>query len=140
MITIKNFLTSFVGVKYKKNYFCEKNKVKWDSVPNAIKFKEKIINRYNCGQNDKVNIEIIFITDLESVTYSHYFQLSKPMIERKISKIIDRNPNLIKTLDHLPKPYKKHIIVEHWGFQHKGPNGIIYGFVPVNWMDLEPNC
>ena len=61
------------------------------------------------------------------------------MIERKFCKIIDRNPNLIKTLDHMPKPYKKHFIIKHWGFQHKGPNGLLYGFVPVYWMHLEPN-
>ena len=40
----------------------------------------------------------------------------------------------------MPKPYEKHIIIKHWGFQNEGPNGIIYGFVPVNWTDLEPNC
>ena len=62
------------------------------------------------------------------------------MIERKICQIIDRNPNLIKTLYHMPKPCKKHIINKHWGFQNEGPNGIIYGFVPVNWTDLETNC
>ena len=136
----KNFLDFVCWCKIQNEYFCERNKVILEIVPDTIKIQEKIINRYNCGQNDIVNIEIIFITDLESATYNHYFQLSKPMIERKICKIIDRNPNLIKTLDHMPKPYERHIIVKHWGFQHKGPNGIIYGFVPVNWMDLEPKC
>ena len=38
----------------------------------------------------------------------------------------------------MPKPYKRHIIIKHWGFQHKGPNEIIYGYVPINWMDLDP--
>ena len=136
----KNFLDFVCWCKIQKDYSCEKNEVKWDSVPNAIKIKAKIIKRYNCRQNDLVNIEIIFITDLESATYSHYFQLPKPMIERKICKIFHRNPNLIKTLDHMPKPYKKHIIIKHWGFQDKGPIGIIDDFIPVNWMDLEPNC
>ena len=60
------------------------------------------------------------------------------MLERKICQIIDRNPNLKKTLDHMAKPYKRHIIIKHWGFQHKGPLGIIYDYVPINWMDLEP--
>ena len=59
------------------------------------------------------------------------------MIERKICQIIDRNPNLIKTLD-LPKPYKRHIIKKHWSFPHEGPFGVIYDYVPINWMDLEP--
>ena len=139
MIT-KKLLDFVCWCKIQIDYFCEKNKVIWDSVPNAIKSKGKIIKRYNCRQNDLVNIEIIFIADLESATYSHYFQLPKPMIERKICKIIDRSPNLIKTLDHMPKPFKKHNIIKHWGFQHEGPNGTMYGFVPVNWMDLEPNC
>ena len=60
------------------------------------------------------------------------------MLERKICQLIDRNPNLIKTLDHMPKPYKRHIIIKHWGFQHKGPLGKINDYVPINWMDLEP--
>ena len=37
----------------------------------------------------------------------------------------------------MPNPYKRHIIIKHWGFQHEGPFGINI-YVPVNWMDLEP--
>ena len=121
------------------DYFCEKNRVIWDSLPHAIKIMEKIIKRYNCRQDDLVNIEIIFITDLKSATYGHYIQLPRTMLERKICQIIDRNPNLIKRLDNMPNPYKRHIIIKHWGFQHEGPFGIKY-YVPVNWMDLEPHC
>ena len=120
-------------------YFCEKNKVIWKIVPDIIKIQEKIIRRYNCRQNDLVHIEITFITDLKSATYNHYFQLPKPMIERKICQIIDRNPNLIKILDHMPDPYKRHIIIKHWGFQNEAPDGIIYDYMAVDWMDLEPN-
>ena len=60
------------------------------------------------------------------------------MIERKICQIFDRNPNLIKILDHMPKPYKRHIIIKHWGIQNEDDE-IINGYVPANWMDLEPN-
>ena len=38
----------------------------------------------------------------------------------------------------MPKPYKRHIIIKHWGIRHKGPLGVIYDYVPRNWMDLEP--
>ena len=34
----------------------------------------------------------------------------------------------------MPKPFKKHII-----FKLKLPNGIICRYIPVNWMDFEPN-
>ena len=121
------------------DYFCEKNWVIWDSLPHAIKIMEKIIKRYNCSQNDLVNIEIIFITDLKSATYSHYIQLPRTMLERKICQIIDRNPNLIKRLNNMPDPYKRHFIIKHWGFQHEGPFGI-RDYMPVNWMYLDPNC
>ena len=84
-----------------------------------------------------MHIEIIFITDLKSATYNHYFQLPKPMIERKICQIIDRNPNLIKILDHMPDPYKSSVVIKHWGIHYD--HDIIFGFVPANWMDLEPD-
>ena len=135
----KKFVDFVCWCKIQNEYFCEKNKVVWKIVPDTIKNQEKILKRYNCGQNDLVYIEIIFIIDLESTTYNQYFQLPKPMIERKICQIIDRNPNLIKILDHMPEPFKGHIIIKHWGFQNEGHGGIIYGFVPANWMDLEPN-
>ena len=61
------------------------------------------------------------------------------MIERQICQIIDRNPNLIKKLDHIPKVYKRHIIIKHWGIRHEGLDGIIYDYTPVTWMDLQPN-
>ena len=78
----KKFHTFSCWCKIQNDYFCEKNKVIWDSLPHAIKIGEKIIKRYNCRQDDLVNIEIIFITDLESATYSHYFQLPRTMLER----------------------------------------------------------
>ena len=96
------------------------------------------MRRSNCRQNDLVYIEIIFITDLESATYNHYFQLPKPMIERKICQIIDHNPNLIKIIDHMPEPYKRYIIIEHWSIQNEADE-VINGLVQANWMDLEPN-
>ena len=133
----KKFHTFSCWCKIQNDYFCEKNKVIWDIGPNANKIKEKIIKRYGCRQNDLASIEIIFITNLESATYSHYFQLPKTMLERKICQIIDRNPNLIKRLDNMPNPYKRHIFIKLWGFQHEGPFGI-NNYVPVNWMDLEP--
>ena len=121
-----------------QNKYCrEKNRVIWHFVPDIIKIQEKIIKRYDCEQDDLVYIEIVFISDLKSATYNHYFQLPKPMIERKMCQIIDRNPNLIKRLVHMPEPYKRHIIIKHWGMQYD--DEIIYGFVPANWMDLEPN-
>ena len=55
-------------------------------------------------------------------------------------QIIDRNPNLIKRLDNMPEPYKRNIIIKHWGFKHVGPLGKIIDYVPINWTNLEPNC
>ena len=40
----------------------------------------------------------------------------------------------------MPKPYKRHIITKYWGFKHRGPLGKINDYVPINWMNLEPNC
>ena len=39
----------------------------------------------------------------------------------------------------MPEPYKRHIVIKHWGFRNDCPNGIIYDYIPVNWMDLQPN-
>ena len=39
----------------------------------------------------------------------------------------------------MPEPYKRHFIIKHWGIQNEDTNGIIYDFIPVNWMDLQSN-
>ena len=41
------------------------------------------------------------------------------MIERKICQIIDRNPNLIKTLDHMPKLIKDILLLNIGVFNTK---------------------
>ena len=64
--------------------------------------------------------------------------MPKSTIERKICQIIDHNPNLIRILDHMPKPYKRHIIIKHWGYENEDDE-IINGLVQANWMDLKPN-
>ena len=61
------------------------------------------------------------------------------MVERKISQIINRNPNLLKIVDDMPEPYKKHICMRHWGIRCEDNDEIVYFFVPANWMELEPN-
>ena len=134
----RKFLDFIFWCKIQNNYFCEKIDMQWIDAPN-IKIQKDIISRRNCNQNDLVYIEIVFITDLDCATYIHYFQLPKPMIERKICQIIDFNPNLIKILDHMPDPYKIHVITKRWGFQNDAPDGTIYDYLPVDWTNLEPN-
>ena len=119
------------------DYFCEKNILIRKIVPDIVKIQAEKIRRNKCRLNDLVYMELVFITDLESATYNHYFQLPKPMIERKMCQTIDRNPKLIKILDHMPKPYKRHIIIKHWVI--RGDDDTINGLVPANWMDLEAN-
>ena len=104
-----------------------------------IKIQNDLISRRKCNQKVLVNIKIKFVTDLIYATYIHYFQLPKPMIERKFFLMIDRNSKLIKVLNHMPDPYKKHIIIKHWCFQYKCHDGVIRNYYPINWMDLEPN-
>ena len=123
--------------KIQNEYFCEKINMQWIDAPN-IKIQNDIISRRNCNQNGLICIEIIFITNLDNATYNHYFQLPRTMLERRICQIFDRNPNLIKTLGNMPTPYKRHIIIKHWGFQTEDYNGVIRDSIPANWMDLEP--
>ena len=104
-----------------------------------IEVEEKIKKKHNCKQDDDVCIELLFITDLNYGTYNHFFQLSKPMIERKNCQIIDRNPNLIKILNKMPEYYKRHFVTKHWCFQHEDRFGIRRSFLPAIWMELEPN-
>ena len=134
----KKLLDFVCWCKVQSGYFCEKIKLVWINSPN-IKIQEKLISNHNCNQIDFVYMEIWFVTDLESASYNHYFQLPKPMTERKICQKIDRNPNLIKIINQMLEPYKRHNIIKHWGFQNKGPDGIIYDYTPGIWIDLQPN-
>ena len=132
----KNFFHNFdCWCIIQNEYFREKNRVICKLVPDMIKIQEEIIRRYKCRQNDLVYIEIIFINDLKYATYNHYFQLPKRMIEQKICQIIDRNPNLIKILDHMPEPYKRHIIIKHWGVRHIDDFGnIFFLYQTIGWI------
>ena len=104
-----------------------------------IEVPEKIIKKHNCKQDDDVCIELWFITDLNCASFNQFFQLPKAMIEQKNCQIIDRNPNLIKILNQMPEPYKRHIVTKHWCCQHKDRFGIIRNYLPAIWMELEPN-
>ena len=104
-----------------------------------IEVQERILKKHNCKQDDDECIKLGFFTDLNYASYIHYFQLPKPMIERKICQIADRNPNLIKIMNKMPEPYKRHIVTKHWCFQHEDRFGLLGKFLPVFWMELEPN-
>ena len=98
--------------RIQNNRFYEKINMGWMDESN-IEVQEKIIEKHNCEQDDDVCIELWFMFDINYATDSHYFQLPKSMIERKICQIIDRNPSLIKILKKMPEPYKRHIVIKH---------------------------
>ena len=138
MISIKNLSTSFVGVKYKIIFFMKKNNMGWMDESN-IEVQENKIKKHSCKQDDDACIELWFFTHLNYASYNHYFQLPKPVIERKICQMIDRNPNLLKILNKMPEPYKRHILTKHWCFQHEDRFGIIRNFLLAIGMEKEPN-
>ena len=124
--------------KLQNIHFCEKFNMGWMDETN-FEVQEKILKKHNFKQDAHVCIELWFITDLNYAIYSHYFQLPKTMIERKICQIIDRNPNLIKIMNKVPEYYKRYIVTKQWCFQHEDRFGIIRNFLPAIWMELEPN-
>ena len=134
----KKFIDFLCWCKIRNNHFYEKINMGWMDESN-IEVQEKIIKKHKCKQDDDVCIESWLKTDLNYATYRQYFHLPKPMIERKICQIKDRNPNLIKILNKLPEPYKRYILSKHWCFQHKNRFGILRNFLPGIWMELEPN-
>ena len=83
-------------------------------------------------------MKIVFITDLQYQSYEHYLKQPRQMVERRICRLIDQNPNLIKTLEDMPMPYKTHLLVEKWGFKQIDPDGVESHYVPFIWLDLEP--
>ena len=93
----KKFIDFVCWCKIQNIHFCEKFNMVWMDESN-IEVQEKIIKKHIYKQDDDVCTELWFITDLNYATYSHYFQLTKTMIERKICQIIDRNPNLLKKI------------------------------------------
>ena len=55
-------------------------------------------------------INISFISDLRNMTYEHYLQQPKPMLEWGINVILAKNPELIKSLNrsHIPPIIRKY--------------------------------
>ena len=93
-----------------ENFYCRKN-LGWISGPD-IKCSEIMQRKYNCSRIELVNMKIVFITDLQYQSYEHYLKQPRQMVERRICRLIDQNPNLIKTLENMPMPFKTHLIVE----------------------------
>ena len=84
-------------------------------------------------------MKIVFITDLDYLTYEHYLKQPWPMIERKICQITHKNPNLIKTLNKMPSPYRNHLIASRWGVENVYDGNIRHTVIPANWMDIAHN-
>ena len=61
------------------------------------------------------------------------------MIERKFCQLIDKNPNLIKTLNKMPVPYREHIMDVNWGIGYIYHGDVKHSILPDNWIDPEPN-
>ena len=49
-------------------------------------------------------MNITFITELRNMTYGHYLQIPKPMIEWRINVILAKNPEIIKNFRNTSHP------------------------------------
>ena len=49
-------------------------------------------------------MNITFVTDLSNMTYEHYLNQPKSMLEGKLNAMLARNPELIKTLGNSSLP------------------------------------
>ena len=134
----KKFLNFVCYWEIQNENFCYKINFGWINRPN-IQIGEKLIKRYDCSQRVFVHIKIVFVTDLVFLSYDHYIKQPRQMIERKICKMVDQNPNLIKTLNVVPTPFRRYIIIKNWGFNQVDPFGIICDYVPLDCENLEPN-
>ena len=133
VIRFYNF-RGYIEIRY--DYFCNKIDLGWLNLLFVV-ISDEIIKRYKCNKKELVDLKIMFITGLDYQSCNPYLHQPRPMIE--ICKLIDRNPNLMKTLDKLPTPYSRHIIIKHWAYKHFNPCGIIQLILPDNWENLEPN-
>ena len=52
-------------------------------------------------------MNITFITDLRNMTFEHYFNQPKSMLEWKLNAKLAKNPELIKILENNSHPMKK---------------------------------
>ena len=134
----KKFLNFYCCFEIRNDNFCCRMNSGLVLQP-FIGISEKLIRQYKNNQKKLVNLKIMFVTDLERLSYNQYLQQPRQMIERRICKIIDCNPNLMKTLNKMARPYKWHIVKKYWGFVGEGPWGKECIIVPANWQDLEPN-
>ena len=118
--------------------FCSNLDLGWIDLPFVV-ISDEMIKRYKCNEKELVDMKLMFVTDLEYQSYNHYLQQPRPMIEKQICKIIDRNPNLIKTLNKMPSLYSRYINIKQWGLTLVSPRGIIRQFLRGNWENREPN-
>ena len=74
-----------------------------DFVLSKIKYYEKLGHKFS----HIPEMNIIFITDLRNMTYEHYLNQPKSMLEWKLNAILAKNPELIKILDNNSHPLNR---------------------------------
>ena len=108
----KKFFNFHGYVENRNYYFCSNIDLGWIDLPFVV-IGDEILKEYKCNTKELVDLKIIFVTDLEYQSYNHYLQQPRPKIERQVCKLIDRNSNLMKTLNKMPTPYSRYIIIKH---------------------------
>ena len=89
---------------------------------------EKLQSKYNCSSSDKLDMKIVFITNLQNQSYKHYLHEPKQMIEWFPIEKTNQNPNLVKMFDKLFLPITRKVTINNWGSQKT--NGIENCFIP----------
>ena len=90
------------------------------------------------NKKDKINVYLTFYSELKDVSYNYQLQMSKPMIENKMLKILYSYPNLVKSMTtRWYNPLTGHIIVKYWGEVINSGNGPII-ILKHFWHNQEP--
>ena len=105
----KKFVLYIIICKWKLHFSVTIINVKSDRLYNIYipswKLRSYLISKIDDFENEGhkfshiSEMNIVFISDLRNMTYQHYLQIPKPMIEWTIIKKLANNPKLIKAFN-----------------------------------------
>ena len=129
-------LTFKCSCEFKNGRFSSKMMLRWLCKSNVF-FAGKLQSIYSRDRNELVHMKIVFITNLENQSYRHYLQQPKPMVDWKLIRLMNGNPNLIKKNKKMPRPFSRELIINY-----RGPrrifNRVEYKHLPSSWLENEP--
>ena len=100
-------------------------------------YPKRVLLKYY-DKYEMINVEFIFPSNREDMSFNHYISQPKSILETLLIKNLDKYPEKLKILEYSKAPHCEYLILKYYGFGVIVLNNRLVFCVRGDWLNNTP--